>query len=106
MTEQRRLRRAHHHDEPALTVTTTAPPERVLDTLSAGLVSHRLVPVRRDSRSATLQLGSFVRSLIFGDSMLLDVVPFLRPWGMRATVDLRLLDHVATTQVRIVLSSE
>lgn len=104
MTERRRLRKAHHYYEPALTITTSASPEASLDTLVAGLVAAKADLVRRDHGSATLQLGSFLRSWIFSDTMLLDVVRPLRTWGMRATVDLRVLDVAPPTQVRVALT--
>lgn len=104
MRERRRLRQAHHYDKPALTVTTAASPEAALDTLVTALVAAKAELVRRDHGSATLQLGSFLRSWIFSDTMLLDVVRPLRTWGMRATVDLRVLDTASPTQVRVALT--
>lgn len=99
----RRLK-PHHHLRPALTITTEATAEAALDALVAALVVARASVVRRDAGSATLQLGSFLRSWIFSDSMLLDVVPRTRTWGMRATVDLQVLEASPPTRVRVAMT--
>lgn len=101
----RRLK-PHHHLRPALTITTGASAETALDALVEALVVARASVVRRDAGSATLQLGSFLRAWVFSDSMLLDVVPRTRVWGMRATIDLEVLAPATEqgTRVRVALT--
>lgn len=101
----RRLK-PHHYLRPALTITTEASAETALDALVDALVVARASEVRRDAGSATLQLGSFLRAWIFSDSMLLDVVPRTRTWGMRATIDLEVLEPATDerTRVRVALT--
>ncbi|WP_122816016.1 hypothetical protein [Nocardioides pantholopis] len=99
---QRRLSQPHYYHNPALTLTSSAPPEAAMAALVDALVDARFRLQESGPGRARLRAGSWLRDLVF-DPM--DVAMFLprrfATWGFVATVDLETLDTPAATQVRV-----
>ncbi|WP_182523622.1 hypothetical protein [Nocardioides dongkuii] len=90
------------HSTPTVTLTTSAAPELALDVLVGTLRAAKFKQREREPGRARLRVGTFMRAfLLDGDWILATVVPPLRTWLFRATVDLTVVEVEPSTQVQV-----